>query len=54
MDKAVFGEFIDLPGVEEGMSASVYLEEDGVDLEILDERSVQVNVTYRARVNRES
>ncbi|HHU51023.1 MAG TPA: DUF3794 domain-containing protein [Firmicutes bacterium] len=50
MDKAVFGEFIDLPGVEEGMSASVYLEEDGVDLEILDERSVQVNVTYRARV----
>lgn len=50
MDKVVFGEFIDLPGVEEGMSASVCLTEDGIDLEILDERSVQVSVTYRARV----
>ncbi|HEY8343837.1 MAG TPA: SPOCS domain-containing protein [Bacillota bacterium] len=50
MDKAVFGEFIDLPGVEEGMSASVYLEEDGIDLEIMDERSVKVSVAYRVRV----
>lgn len=50
VDKVVFGEFIELPGVENGMSASVHLIEDGIDLEILDERSVQVNITYRARV----
>jgi LysM repeat protein len=44
-----FAEFLEMPGVAPGMAARVTLEERGITAELVDERTIKVNLALRAR-----
>ncbi|NLY88456.1 MAG: DUF3794 domain-containing protein [Firmicutes bacterium] len=44
-----FAEFLEMPGVAPGMAARVTLEERGITAELIDERTIKVNLALRAR-----
>ena len=44
-----FAEFLEMPGVAPGMAARVTLEDRGSTAELVDERTIKVNLAFRAR-----
>lgn len=44
-----FAEFLEMPGVAPGMAATITLEERGVNAELVDEKTIKVNLSLKAR-----